>query len=140
MLHQLLFFALYFAILPGVLLSPFTGVLVYKWLEDLPPEHTYQFTFIPGYLSFAIGALTFVAWIFREKKDIPRPPGLAILLLLLLIWINITYIFAVVPEAGALKWDRTIKVIGFAILTAQMVSTRSRLEAFVWVLVLSVSY
>jgi probable O-glycosylation ligase (exosortase A-associated) len=63
-----------------------------------------------------------------------------LLMVALLIWMNITWQFALAPWAGAGKWDRTVKVIGFAILTAQMLSSRVRLEAFVWAFVLAATY
>jgi probable O-glycosylation ligase (exosortase A-associated) len=81
-----------------------------------------------------------VIWLIREKKTLPRPLLITFLMIALLLWENFTWLYALAPEAGAFEWDRTIKVIGFAILTALMLSTRARLEAFVWVFVLSVIY
>jgi probable O-glycosylation ligase (exosortase A-associated) len=63
-----------------------------------------------------------------------------LLMTALLLWVNVTSLYALVPQAAAFQWDRTIKVIGFAILTAQMLSTRARLEAFIWAFVLAVTY
>jgi probable O-glycosylation ligase (exosortase A-associated) len=140
MFHQLLFLAVYLGLLFGTVISPFVGVLLYTWIENLPPEHTYQFTLFPGNLSLVVGALTFFMWLIWEKKTIPKPPALVLPLVLLLVWINVTTFYALVPDAAVIKWDRTLKVIGFAILTAQMLSTRARLEAFMWVLVLTVGY
>ena len=139
MLHQILFIAFYLGLLPAVLMSPFVGVLIYYWFDYLPPDQVYLFDLIPD-LSFATGALTFVVWLIREKKTPPRPLLIMLLMAVLLVWMNITWLYALAPDTGALKWNRTMKVIGFAILTAQMLSTRVRIEAFVWVLVLSVTY
>jgi probable O-glycosylation ligase (exosortase A-associated) len=140
MLHEILFLALYLGLLPTVLVSPFTGVLLYHWLDNLPPDDVYTFTLFPEYLSFITAALTFFMWLILEKKTIPRAPLVMLLMIALLLWVNITWHYALAPEAGAFEWNRTIKVIGFAILTAQMLSTRARLEAFIWVLVLSATY
>ena len=140
MLHQILFLAFYLGLLPTILVSPFSGVLLYHWLDDLPPNQVYTLTLLPEYLSFVTGALTFFVWLIREKKAIPRAPLVMLLMIALLLWVNVTWLYALAPEAGAFEWNRTIKVIGFAILTAQMLSTRARLEAIVWVLVLSATY
>ena len=121
-------------------ISPFVGVLLYNWLDNLPPDEVYSVTLISGYLSLVTGALTFVIWLVREKKMLPRPFWVMGLMIALLVWENITWLYAQAPAAGEYEWDRTIKVIGFAILTAQMLSTRARLEAFVWVFVISVLY
>lgn len=140
MLHQLLFLVVFFALLPTVLLSAFAGALIYKWLEYLPPAHAYSVSFLPGYISLAIGTLTFIVWVIKEQKSPPRPPGLMLLLAALVVWISITTLFALAPDAAYLKWDRTVKVLGFAMLTAQMLSNRERLEAYAWVLVLCTAY
>lgn len=140
MLHQILFLVIYLGLLPTVLVSPFAGVLMYKWLEDLPPDRVYSATLLPVDLSFVVGVLTFLLWLVRERKAIPRPSVLFFALVALLIWINITSLWALAPAAAAFKWDRTVKVIGFAILTAQMLRTRARLEGLIWVLVLTVAY
>lgn len=140
MIHQALFLFLYLGLLPTVLFYPFIGVLLYYWLDYLPPDQVYTLTLFPGYLSLITGALTFLGWLTVEKKTWPRPALIALLMAILLLWMNITSLYAWVPDAAAFKWDRTVKVIGFAILTAQMLSTRARMEAYVWALVLSASY
>src|SRR5205814_1659317 len=140
MLHQLLFLFMYIWLLVSIPISPFVGVLLYNWLDNLPPEEVYSVTLIPGYMSLAAGALTFLVWLVREKKILPKPLWIMALMLLLLAWENVTWLYALAPAAGEYEWDRTIKVIGFAILAAQMLSTRARLEAFAWVFVLSVLY
>jgi probable O-glycosylation ligase (exosortase A-associated) len=138
MIHQLLFVALYITLLPLMWFSPFVGALLYQWLDNLPPDEVYSANL--GYLSFMTGALTFMLWLIIEKKTLPRPIFVTLLMIMLLIWENITWLYAAVPAAGAFEWDRTVKVIGFAILTAQMLYTRERLEAYIWVFVLSVIY
>lgn len=139
-LHEILILALYLGLLPFVFVSPYAGVLLYYWMDWLPPDQVYQDTLLPNNLSFTIGALTFLIWLVREKKTVPRPVLVIALMALYFIWINVTWQFALDPVDGYFHWDRTIKVVGFAILTAQMLSTRARLEAFVWTFVLAVMY
>lgn len=140
MLHEALFLALYLGLMPLVLLSPFSGVLIYHWLDYLPPDQVYQDTLLSSYLSLTIGALTFLVWLIKEKKTMPRPLWIILLMTALLLWMNITSYRALAPEEAGFLWDRTNKVVGFAILTSMMLSTRERLEAFVWTLVLSAAY
>src|SRR5262249_1638978 len=139
-LHQALFISFYVGLLPLLFASPFAGVLVYYWLEYLPPNDVYTVTLLPDYLSFITAALTFSVWLFLEKKTLPRPYLIIFLMVTLLFWINVTWQYALAPQAGEFFWIRTIKVIGFAVLAAQMLSTRARIEAFIWAFVLSVSY
>jgi putative inorganic carbon (hco3(-)) transporter len=139
-MHQLLFLVFYLGLLPVVLASPFAGVMLYTWLDWLPPDEVYLNTLLPDFLSFLVGALAFVMWLFREKKTLPRPLTVLLIMAAYLIWINVTWHFALLPKYGEFHWDRTVKVIGFALLTAQMLSSRERLEAFVWTFVLAVIY
>src|SRR6266566_9260628 len=138
MLHQALFIFFYMGLLPTLLISPFAGVLMYHWLDYLPPNEVYATTIVPDNISFITAVLTFLIWVLREEKAILRPIWIVFVMVLLLVWINITWLYALVPEAGEFFWVRTIKVVGFAILTAQMLSSRARLEAFVWAFVLAV--
>jgi probable O-glycosylation ligase (exosortase A-associated) len=140
MLRQALFLLTYFGLLPAVVISPFAGILIYKWLEYLTPRDAYFLTLLPDELSFAVAALTFAAWLFREKKALPRAPLVMGLLIAFFLWTNFTSLVALVPEAATFKWVRTVKVIGFSILTAQMMSTRPRIEAFIWVQVICVAF
>ncbi len=140
MLHQTLFLLFYFGLLSATLSSAFVGVLLYEWLDYLPPDQVYAATLLPNYLALTAGALTFFVWLIREKKTVPRPLPVIMLMTALLIWVNVTSFNALAPQAAAFGWDRAVKVIGFAILTAQMLSTRARLEGVVWTLVLSVTY
>lgn len=140
MLRQTLFLVTYFGLLPTILLSPFAGVLIYKWLEYLTPRDAYFVTLLPDQLSLAVGALTFAMWLLREKKALPRAALLFGLLIAFFLWTNFTSLFALVPDAAAFKWERTAKVIGFSILMAQMMSTRPRIEAFIWVQVICIAF
>ena len=140
MFHQLLFLAFYLGLLPTVLMSPFAGVLIYDWLDYLPPGGVYSATLLSDYLAFTIGALTFFSWLLQEKKTIPRSLPVMVLMTVILLWMNITALYALAPQAATFEWVRTVKVIGFAILTAQMLTTRARLEALVWAFVLSTTY
>jgi putative inorganic carbon (HCO3(-)) transporter len=140
MLHQLLFLVVYLGLLPTILVSPCAGALIYQWLDNLPAPQVYSVTLIQTDLSFIAGALTFFIWLVREKKALPRAPLLLVLVVAMLIWINITSYKALLPAADAYEWNLMNKEIGFAILTALMLSTRTRLEAFVWVFILCVIY
>ncbi|HJU17014.1 MAG TPA: putative O-glycosylation ligase, exosortase A system-associated [Stellaceae bacterium] len=140
MLRQVLFVLAYLGLLPAIIPSPFTGVLIYKWLEYLPPDSAYSVSVLPDRLSFTVAGLTFLFWLIREKKTLPQPPLLMVMLVVFFVWINLTTWFALVPAAAEFKWDRTVKVIGFALLTAQMMRSRSRIEAFIWVQVICVAY
>ena len=100
MLHQILFLSFYLGVVPAMLMSPFAGVLLYCWLDNLPPDQVYAVTLIPEYASFAIGALTFLTWLILEKKTVPRPLPVLLLMIALLLWVNVTSLYALAPAPG----------------------------------------
>jgi probable O-glycosylation ligase (exosortase A-associated) len=139
-MRQAVFILAFCGLLPTVLLSPFAGVIVYEWLEYLKPDVTYYAFAVPDQLSLIVGVLTFVVWLVKDHKNLRAPTALIVFLVLWFIWINITTYFALVPVAADWQWQRTVKIIGFSMLTAQMMSNRARAEALVWLLVLAVAY
>lgn len=140
MLRQILFLLTYFGLMPAVVVSPFAGVLLYKWMEYLTPADAYFVSLLPDKLSFTMAAVTFAMWLVRENKRLPRAPLVFWILITYFLWTNFSSLFALAPQAGAFKWERTDKVIGFSILMAQMMSTSVRLEAFAWVQVICIAF
>ena len=139
-MRQILFLLTYFGLLPTIVISPFAGVLIYKWLEYLKPVEAYSVTMLPDKLSFAIAGLTILMWLIREPKSLPRAPLVFFLLITFFLWTNFTSLFALVPDAAAWKWERTAKIIGFSIVASMMLSTRARIEAFVWLQVICIAF
>jgi probable O-glycosylation ligase (exosortase A-associated) len=144
-MRQIVFLLTYFGLFPAIVLSPFAGVLIYKWLEYLKPADTYYVTLLPDQLAFPVAAATILMWLTRMwlklgERALPRAPLVLGLLVAFFLWTNFTSFFALVPEAAAFKWERTAKVIGFSIVAAQMLSTRARIEALLWVQVICIAF
>jgi probable O-glycosylation ligase (exosortase A-associated) len=56
-------------------------------------------------------------------------------------WVSFTTLFAAYPDQAQWKWDRTIKILllnGF--VTLGLITTRQRLDALIWVIVLSLGF
>ena len=98
MLHQALFLAFYLRPLAGRAVLPLRGRAALDWLDNLPPDAVYTDALFSDYLSFVIGALSFLAWLIREKKTLPRPLLVTLLMAALLLWVNVTSLFALAPR------------------------------------------
>ncbi|MEO5374877.1 MAG: putative O-glycosylation ligase, exosortase A system-associated [Alphaproteobacteria bacterium] len=129
-----------FTFLPVILYAPFTGVLVYAWYQYMTPDRISWglVRIIPFSLMFGVTAI--VGWVLFEKKRWPTFQFVILAFLLFFAWINITTLFALQPVEAAVKWDMTVKVMTFSALAMLVLNERVRIEAFVWVFVLSVSY
>ena len=54
---------------------------------------------------------------------------------------SFTTLFAAYPDDAHWKWDRTIKIILFnGFVTLGLITTRQRLDALIWVIVLSLGF
>jgi probable O-glycosylation ligase (exosortase A-associated) len=96
----------------------------------------YDFSF-----AMVVGLVTIAAWLFsREPKTLPWHP-LVLLLAAFAAWVSFTTLFAAYPDHAQWKWDRTIKILLFnGLVTIGLITTRQRLDALIWVIVLSLGF
>jgi probable O-glycosylation ligase (exosortase A-associated) len=140
-MRSILVALLVFGSLPVILIKPHVGVLVWSWIGYMNPHRltwgfAYDFPF-----ALVIGVATSAAWLFsREPKALPWHP-LVLLLAIFAAWVSFTTLFAIYPDPAQWKWDRTIKILllnGF--VTLGLITTRGRLDALIWVIVLSLGF
>lgn len=139
-MRGLLLSLLGFTFLPVILYAPFTGVLVYAWYQYMAPDRISWglVRVIPFSLMFGVAAIA--GWVLFEKKRWPSFQFVIVVFLLFFLWINVTTAFALEPFEAAVKWDRTVKVMTFSLLAMLVLTRRVRIEAFVWIFVLSVCF
>ena len=141
LMRSVLVALLVFGSLPLIVIKPHVGVLVWSWISYMNPHRlTWGFTYdFP--LAMVVGLVTIAAWLFsREPKSLPRHP-LVLLLAMFAAWVSFTTLFAVYPDQAQAKWDRTIKVLLFnGFVTLGLITTRQRLDALIWVIVLSLGF
>jgi O-antigen ligase len=140
-MRSILVTVLIFGSLPLIIVKPHLGVLVWSWLGYMNPHRlTWGFAF---HFSFAmvVGFVTIAAWLFsREPKTLPWHP-LVLLLVAFAAWVSFTTLFADYPDHAQEKWDRTIKILLFnGFVTVGLITTRQRLDALIWVIVLSLGF
>jgi probable O-glycosylation ligase (exosortase A-associated) len=132
---------LVFGSLPLIVIKPHVGVLVWSWIGYMNPHRltwgfAYDFPF-----AMVVGLTTIAAWVFsREPKTLPWHP-LVLLLAVLAAWMSFTTLFAAYPDQAQWKWDRTIKILLLnGLVTLGLITTRQRLDALIWVIVLSLGF
>jgi probable O-glycosylation ligase (exosortase A-associated) len=140
-MRSILVALLVFGSLPVILVKPHVGVLVWSWIGYMNPHRltwgfSYDFPF-----AMVVGVATIAAWLFsREPKSLPWHP-LVLLLAMFAAWVSFTTLFAAYPDHAQWKWDRTIKILVFnGFVTLRLITTRGRLDALIWVIVLSLGF
>jgi probable O-glycosylation ligase (exosortase A-associated) len=120
---------------------PFVGVLLWSWISFMNPHRAAW-----GFASelpwaVAIFGVTVVGCVVAREPKRFRPNTAMVLMVLLILGITATSAVALAP-AGVVwdKWDRTFKILLGALLTAALLTDRRRIDALIWVMVISIGY
>jgi probable O-glycosylation ligase (exosortase A-associated) len=129
-----------FGAVPWMFYYPFTGLMFWVGLGYLNPHRlTWGFAYdLPFVQVTAI--VTMLAWFFsKEPKKFPLN-GVTFSWLLFTLWVSITTLFALNPEAAANEWVRFIKIQLMTLMMLVMISDRRRIELTVWVIAGSIAF
>ncbi len=138
MITESLFLISYLILLPIAFMFPFGGALAYEWLQYMPPNSVYNAGAFSN-LSLVMGGVAIIFWVARDKKMMPKPTALLAIFIMYALWLQITQLTSIVPNDGGHDlWDRSYKTLGFTIVLSMMARTQQRIEAFIWVVVLSI--
>ncbi len=129
-----------FGAVPFMLSRPHIGVLVWSWLGYMNPHRmAYGFAYsFPFSTVTAIGTLAGIVF-SSEKKTMPWCGTLAAWIVFV-IWLNITTLFALNHTEAIYEWDRTMKTMLMVLITLLVINSRERINALVWVIVLSLGF
>mgnify|MGYP000017529116 CR=1 FL=1 len=129
-----------FGLLPVILSKPYVGIYLWSWLGYMNPHRltwgfAYDFPF-----AFVVGIVTMAAVLFsREPKRMPWTRE-SIVLLLLILWMLVTTIFSLHPQAAWLQMEKVAKIQLMIFLTMMLINTREKLEMLVLVIALSLGF
>jgi putative inorganic carbon (HCO3(-)) transporter len=126
--------------LPFILMRPWYGVLVLAWLGYMNPHRlawgfAYNFPF-----TEVVALVTLVGIVFSsERKRLPWS-GTLFIWFVLIVWMNVTTLFALDPVSADIEWDRTMKIQLIAMVTLLLMHGRQRINALAVVIALSLGF
>lgn len=129
-----------FGMLPFILFRPDWAILAWTWAGLMVPQSmTWGFASrLP--IAMIIGIVTIIAiFLSPEKKRLPLEPPVVVLLILI-IWMNFTTLFALFPDQAWPYWEKTMKVMLMVFLTIVVMQSKERIAALVWVATLSLAF
>ncbi|WP_376087613.1 putative O-glycosylation ligase, exosortase A system-associated [Roseomonas sp. CCTCC AB2023176] len=140
-MRSLVFIAATCPLLLATLAQPFLGILLWSWISFMNPHReVWGFAMNLPWAMMVLGATLVGCIVAREPKRFPAN-AVTLLFLLLAVLFTITTMTGLGTETGAWdKWDRTMKVIIGLLLTASLLTTRHRLHAMIWLMVLALGY
>ncbi|PJC99935.1 putative O-glycosylation ligase, exosortase A system-associated [Janthinobacterium sp. BJB1] len=126
--------------LPFILKSPAIGGLMWVWVSVMNP-HTQAWGFATHLpFAFIIAIATMLSLVMtREPKSLPITP-VSVLLLLFVAWMNVTALFALLPESSWVQWNKVMKIMLMSFVIMMVIRTRRDIVRLIWVLVGSIGY
>lgn len=139
-LRDLLVSALVLGSLPVILFRPYVGVLMWTWISLMNPHRlAWGFAREFPFAKLVAGTTLFAAVISRERKRLPLTRE-TVLLVILTLWMLTTTIFSLEPELAWVQWSKVSKILLVVSVTMVLLTSRERIESFVWMIVISVGF
>ncbi len=129
-------------LLPIVLVRPFVGVILWSWISFMNPHRlVYGGVALMMPWAMIIFFATIIGCILaREPRRLPIN-AVTVLITFFLVMITITSMFALAPwQDVEAKWETVFKVFLFLLVTASLLTSRERIHALVWVMVVSLAF
>ena len=117
---------------------PFIWVLLYVYIDILAPQRIAFGVVSALPLSLIAFGAAFGGWLLMDRKAGARFTWRQAIMLALLIYCGWTTANADFPAAAMTKWDWVWKALLFAIFLPLTLTTRARLEALAFVMVMSI--
>ncbi len=141
MLHSLILLAFLAALTVLALIRPMAGVIGYECFTFMSPQQeTYGAT---GALPVAliVALATFVGCVINSEPRKFATNGVTMLMVAFLLQATLSTIFAQAPSSIVLPvYTDLLKSFGFLLLVAALLTTRMRVHALVWLIVLAIGY
>lgn len=140
-MRDLLLAAFVFGTIPFILRNPFIGLLMWVWLGIMNPHRfTWGFAYSMPF-AMIVALCTLVAMLVHAKRLNAFPSDrAAVVLLLFVLWICVSPLFAFHPEWGWDLWLRAFKVQFMVLVSLLLITDRRHLYWLTWVLALSVGF
>lgn len=132
--------AVIFGLLPFVFKRPWIGILLWSWLAYMNPHRqtwgfAYDFPF-----SMVVGVVTIAAFLFSKDKKEMLWARETVVLLIFVLWMLVTTIFAFYPDLAWVQWNKVWKIQLMIFLIVMMIKDRQQIHWMIWVIALSLGY
>ena len=134
-----LFVLVYAACLPLVPLVPFAGALLWAWVSLMYPQ-TLTYGLVPFPVAAPVAALTLGCLVLLRERLVPPATATSWAMAALALCCAVAQIAAEDRALGAPRWDTIWKGLLMALVTLAMLRSRLRIDALVWVIVLSLGF
>lgn len=129
-----------FGSIPFILKRPHVGILMWVWISVMNP-HTQTWGFAATFPFASIIAVATLISLLLTKgpKSLPMTP-VTFSLLAFVVWINVTTVFALMPDYVYPRWSTVMKIMLMTFVTMMLIRDREHIQKLVWILVISLGF
>jgi probable O-glycosylation ligase (exosortase A-associated) len=139
-MRDLMIFLIVGVILVYIPKRPAIGVMGYAWLSLMNPHRlTYGPAFDFPFVA-VVGGLTLLMLFARPDQIKPPKKAITVVLILFMLWMNVTTPFAFEPERAWTEWNRVMKTLFFMLVTMAALNTEKDTKLFALVVTLSLGF
>ena len=139
-MRDLILLIIVFGAIPFILARPYVGVLLWVWLGLMNPHRLAWGLAASLPLSAVVAGVTDVGLLFSSERKRVTWSGMLITWVALIVWMNVSTFFALIPENSWIEWERTMKIQFGVLLTLMLINTTERINLIVFVTALSLFF
>jgi probable O-glycosylation ligase (exosortase A-associated) len=126
--------------LPFIVWRPTIGVFLWLWVSVMNPHRlTWGFAYNVRW-AYLIAIATLVGLLLsREPKRLPVTP-VTVVLLLMIVWMNVTTVFAMDTAASLEVWKQVMKIQLMVFVALYLLHTKQHAQVLMWILAGSVAF
>jgi probable O-glycosylation ligase (exosortase A-associated) len=116
-----------FGSLPLILVRPQAGVLMWYWVSLMNPHRwTWGYAYSLR-VAFVVGIATIIAWLCSRERKIPPITATTFFTAGLAIWISVSTMFAIVPDAAFERWEEAEKILLMTFVAICVINSKDRI-------------
>ena len=119
---------------------PYVGALLWAWFTLQQPHALAYGVVAAAPLNYVIAVVTLVAWFLSQERKIPPAGFIFWMSTIFVLWMAITTFFAFDPVQSWPYWNLTWKTFLLGFLIAAMATSRTRIDALIWIVVIALFY
>ena len=139
MLRSLWLLFLYVSFIGLSTSAPFVATLGYVWVDTFRPQEVAYLILNQLPVAMIMGIIALGSYLLVDRRAPPRLSVETVLQICMLVWINLTLIWAQVPVAAWEKWDWVFKTLAFTAFVPFVIRSRVQIEAFAQTYVFSLA-
>ena len=137
----LILILIFVALMPLTLIKPHVGVLLWVLFGLMNPHQLVAGVAQSFPFAMMIGGITILSVIVHKQERRPLPWSAPLIwLTLFIIWMNITTVFSLVPDASWGQWDKVMKIMAMTYVALQVMHTKERIISLAVLMTLSVGF